>query len=72
MNILSNEQNKEWLEDFEASSHRSLKDRWDYSFIHTYKPILDDASYRAFDTLAEYRLWCEINLPNWLGYGQNL
>lgn len=29
---------------------------------------MDDAGYRSFDTTAEYRLWCNENLPSWLGY----
>jgi hypothetical protein len=41
-----------------------------YSFIHTYKPVMDDAKYRSFDTMEEYRRWCEENLPSWLGYGR--
>ena len=41
-----------------------------YAFIRTYKPVLDDASYRAFDTMEDYRVWCEKNLPEWLGYGR--
>ncbi len=41
-----------------------------YAFIHTYKPVLDDAPFRSFDTMAEYRAWCEANLPSWLGYGR--
>jgi hypothetical protein len=60
----------EWLEEFEAASRRSLRTRIDYSFIHTYKPVLDDAPYRAFDTMEEYRRWCEDNLPDWLGYAR--
>jgi len=44
--------------------------RWRYAFIHTYKPVLDDASFRAFDTMEEYRRWCEQHLPDWLGYGR--
>ena len=36
-----------------------------YAFIRTCKPILDDARYRSFDTMAEYRKWCEENLPKW-------
>jgi hypothetical protein len=39
-----------------------------YAFIHTYKPILDDAEFRSFDTMAEYRAFCR-SLPDWLGYG---
>lgn len=60
----------EWLAEFEAASKRSLPERFRYSFIRTYKPVLDDAEYRSFDTMAEYRQWCEENLPDWLGYGR--
>ena len=41
-----------------------------YAFIRTYKPVLDDAPYRAFDTMEAYRQWCEENVPSWLGYGR--
>ena len=41
-----------------------------YAFIKTYKPVLDDATYRSFDTMEDYRRWCEGNLPDWLGYGR--
>jgi hypothetical protein len=54
--------------EFESASHRSLKERMKYAFIKTYKPVLDDARFRAFDTREEYRQWCEANLPEWLGY----
>lgn len=62
----------EWVEDFRAARRRSLKDRLDYSFIHTYKPVLDDAPYRAFDSMKAYRDWCSEKLPRWLGYGRSL
>jgi len=58
-----------WAE-FEAAARRPLAIRINYSFIHTYKPVLDDAPYRSFDTMEEYRRWCEENLPSWLGYGR--
>ena len=61
---------REWLEEFEAAAGRPLATRFRYAFIHTYKPVLDDAPYRSFDTLEEYRCWCEANLPDWLGYGR--
>ena len=61
----------EWLEEFEAAARRSLETRMRYAFIHTYKPVLDDAPYRAFDTMEDYRRWCEENLPDWLGYGRS-
>lgn len=60
----------EWLEEFEAAARRSLEDRLNYSFIHTYKPVLDDATYRSFESMEEYRRWCAKNLPDWLGYGR--
>ncbi len=60
----------DWLEEFEAAARRPLATRFRYAFIRTYKPVLDDASFRAFDTTADYRRWCEEHLPDWLGYGR--
>ncbi len=60
----------EWREEFEAAARRPLALRMRYAFIKTYKPVLDDARFRAWDSTAEYRDWCERNLPPWLGYGQ--
>jgi hypothetical protein len=60
----------DWLEEFEAAARRPLAVRMRYAFIRTYKPVLDDASYRSFDTMEQYRQWCEANLPDWLGYGR--
>ena len=61
---------REWLQDFEAAARRPLRTRMRYAFIKTYKPVLDDAPYRSFDTMEDYRQWCEHNLPDWLGYGR--
>ena len=61
---------KEWLDEFEAFANRPFKIRMKYAFIHTYKPVLDDAPYRSFDTLEQYREWCQNNLPDWLGYAR--
>jgi hypothetical protein len=58
----------DWLAEFQAAERRPLPLRWRYAFIHTYKPVLDDASYRSFDSTEEYRRWCNENLPTWLGY----
>jgi hypothetical protein len=60
----------EWLAEFEAAAHRPLPLRFRYSFIKTYKPVMDDETFRSFDTTADYRRWCEQNLPSWLGYGR--
>ena len=62
---------QEWLEEFAAASRRSLEDRFKYSFIKTYRPVMDDALFRSFETTADYRKWCEENLPSWLGYGRD-
>lgn len=60
----------DWLAEFEAAARRPVETRFRYAFIRTYKPVLDDAPFRAFDTTADYRRWCEENLPDWLGYGR--
>ena len=58
------------FDEFEAAAARPLRQRFRYAFIRTYKPVLDDAPFRAFDTMEEYRNWCRENLPDWLGYGR--
>ena len=60
----------DWLAEFESAARRPLETRMKYSFIRTYKPVLDDETYRSFDSMEEYRRWCEDNLPDWLGYGR--
>ena len=57
----------DWLAEFEAAARRSLRIRMRYAFIRTYKPVMDDATYRSFDRMQDYREWCEKNLPDWLG-----
>jgi hypothetical protein len=49
---------------------RNLSDRIKYGFCLVYKPVLDDAPYQAFGSTAEYRAWCDTNLPVYLGYRQ--
>ncbi len=58
-----------WRE-FEAMEKRPLSLRIRYGFVYTYKPVLDDAPYRSFETMEQYRLWCEAHLPNWLGFAR--
>ncbi|MBA3963352.1 MAG: hypothetical protein H0X40_15825 [Chthoniobacterales bacterium] len=60
----------EWSEEFEAAARRPLAQHMRYAFIQTYKPVLDDATYRSWESTAEYRAWCEQTLPDWLGYGR--
>lgn len=58
----------DWLAEFEAAARRPLSLRWKYAFIKTYKPVMDDARFRAFDSMQAYRAWCEAHLPRFLGY----
>jgi hypothetical protein len=62
------EQRREWEREFDAAAKRPLRDRMRLSFIYTYKPVLDDAKFRSFDTMQEYREWCRKNLREYLGY----
>lgn len=71
LGILS-EELRDWEREFEAAARRPLRQRFKYAFIRTYKPVLDDARFRAFATTREYREWCEQNLPSFLGYGRTL
>ncbi len=47
---------------------RSVETRIKYGFVRTYKPVLDDAPWRVFDSMAAYRQWCETELPDYLGF----
>lgn len=66
----SDAQRQAWFEEFAAAARRPLAVRLRYAFVRTYKPVLDDASYRSFPSLGAYRQWCDTQLPAWLGYGR--
>lgn len=70
MDVGPNLSRAEWIAEFEAAARRPLEQRMKYAFIRTHKPVLDDASYRSFDTMEEYRQWCERELPRWLGHAR--
>lgn len=61
---------KAWREQCRLQMDRDVMTRIKYGFCHVYKPVLDDASFRAFATMKEYRVWCEQHLPAYLGYQQ--
>lgn len=46
----------------------SVEERMRRGFRRVYKPVLDDAPWRSFATMAEYREWCDKNLPEYLGF----
>ena len=47
---------------------RPLASRIKYGFYRVHKAVVDDAPWRSFDSMAEYRAWCEAHLPDYLGY----
>ncbi len=57
-----------WRDQCRRQMQRPLANRIRYGFCRTYKPVLDDAPYRSFSSTAEYRQWCDENLPEWLGF----
>jgi hypothetical protein len=61
---------KDFQEQCERSLQRSVEDRMRYGFCYVYKPVMDDAPWRSFNSTAAYRKWCSENLPKYLGYGE--
>ncbi len=72
LSAVTPDERREWEREFDAASRRPLRQRFRYAFIRTYKPVLDDARFRAFATTREYREWCEQHLPGFLGYGRSV
>jgi len=60
----------DFKEQYERNLKRTVQERMRYGFCYVYKPVLDDAPWRSFDSMAEYRKWCRENLPEYLGYGK--
>ncbi len=54
--------------DFSDSLSRTVEERIQLGFIPLKLPIVDDAPYRIFDTVAAYRAWAAEKLPVYLGY----
>jgi len=65
---------RDWLADFKDQCRRNLErtveERMLHGFCYVYKPVMDDAPWRSFNSMAEYRQWCRDNLPKYLGYGE--
>jgi hypothetical protein len=61
---------EEFREQCRRQMARPLDLRIKYGFYRIYKPVADDAEWRSFDSMAEYRDWCAANLPDYLGYNR--
>ncbi|MEO7318500.1 MAG: hypothetical protein ABIZ56_05890 [Chthoniobacteraceae bacterium] len=57
-----------WREQCRRQMARPLALRERYGFVSVYRPVMDDVPYRIFHTMADYRKWCDENLPAYLGY----
>ena len=57
-----------WREQCRRQMARPLALRERYGFVSVPIPVMDDAPYRVFNSMAEYRKWCGENLPGYLGY----
>jgi hypothetical protein len=70
-NVNDAQEDKSW-QDFREQCRRQmarpLAQRIKYGFCRMHKPVLDDAEWRVFDTMAEYRAWCAASLPEYLGF----
>ena len=67
---MSPEDLKQFRDQCARSLRRTVEERMRYGFNYVYKPVLDDAEWRSFDSMEEYRRWCRANLPEYLGYGE--
>lgn len=54
--------------DLKDTFSRTIEERIELGFIPMKILIIDNVSYRIFDTMDEYRRWANKNLPKWLGY----
>ncbi|MFH0775292.1 MAG: hypothetical protein V2A53_07385 [bacterium] len=66
--MIEKDEMEEWDLRCKRQLKRSLKERMDYGFVYTYKPVLDDVPSRVFNSTKEYRQWCNKNLPIFLRY----
>lgn len=62
------EDDERFREQCRRQMDRPLALRIKYGFCRVHKPVLDDAPWRAFETMAEYRAWGSAELPDYLGY----
>jgi hypothetical protein len=63
------------LDDFkhecELTIGMSVEDRIRHGFTYENEPSPDNARWRSFDSMKEYRRWCDENLAKELGYGRS-
>ena len=70
MDSMTSDESQDFRRQCERNLERSVSDRMRYGFNYVYKPVLDDADWRSFNSMEEYRQWCREKLPKYLGYGE--
>ena len=58
---------RRWREQCRRQLARPMRSRERYGFVARKNR---ERVNRVFDSMAEYRQWCEENLPEYLGYGR--
>lgn len=54
--------------DFMDGLQRNIEERIELGFVFIKLPVINDAPYRVFNKIEDYRKWANENLPKWLGY----
>jgi len=54
--------------DFRDGLSRSVDERIRLGIIPLNLPVMNDAPYRVFESLDDYRAWADCEMPRYLGY----
>lgn len=54
--------------DFRDGLSRSVDERISLGLIPLGLPVIDDAPYRVFESLDDYRAWADREMPRYFGY----
>jgi hypothetical protein len=54
--------------DYEDGLSRTVHERISLGLLPLNLPVVNQAAYRIFETLEDYRLWSDTNMPAYLGY----
>jgi len=61
---------EEFRDQCRRQMRRPVELRIKYGFCRRIKPPLNEVPGRVFDTMEDYRAWCEANLPDYLGFNR--
>ncbi len=61
---------EQFLAQCERQLKRTLDDRIRFGFFRNPEPVRDQGTNRSFDSMQEYRRFCEERYPEHFGYGR--